>query len=344
MGQLVRPKVYFVGATEVREAGLFQYLRETGQEDFIATYQQARAEGLQSGMALASVYAKMCYKSLVVGKNANVTRVRDVQKNLEGCFQTGHGSVFEHCQLNFIVHNCSRVKTHEVVRHRNGPPHGNENAVDNDLSGDGMAFSQTSGRYCRLDCIDLVWSDLLDPVKDLWLDHLRATEDLVYLSECRLGLRKPNPQYPNMPDVTCLKFRHADAEKYRWVPDNSFDFDKRKAITSAIRRIAPNGQANEIGLSMNVRAIRHVVQVRTARFAETEIRDVFAQIYHLLAAEIPLIFHGARTRMFDGLPEVYGMKMQPYDMVPGDPAALEFYTSETLREELVARDGQLATT
>ena len=120
MGQLVRPKVYFVGCTEVREAGLFEYLKDTGQDDFIATYRQARAEGLNSGEALCSVFAKMCYKSLVVGKNANVSRVRDVRANLESCHDTGHGSVFEHCQLNFIVTNCSRVYTHEQVRHRVG--------------------------------------------------------------------------------------------------------------------------------------------------------------------------------------------------------------------------------
>ncbi len=34
MGNLVRPRVYFVGCTEVREAGLKDYLKDTGQMDF----------------------------------------------------------------------------------------------------------------------------------------------------------------------------------------------------------------------------------------------------------------------------------------------------------------------
>lgn len=328
MGQLVKPKVYFVGCTEVREAGLKEYLTDTKQMDFWDTYRQARDEGLGSGEALCSVFAKLCYKSLVLGKNANVTRVRDVQKNLEGCHDTGHGSVFEHCQLNFLVTNCSRVYTHEQVRQRAG-----------------WAYSQTSGRYCRLDCIDLVWSELLDPVKLEWMRHLQETEDLVYTTECKLGLRKPPDKYPDVPMGAYIQYRNhpaqllsgTTAEDFQWVPDNSFDFDKRKAITSAIRRIAPNGQANEIGMSCNIRALRHVVQLRTARFAETEIRDIFSQVYSLVKADFPTIFYKARTKMFNGIPEVYGMRMQPYEIEPGDPKALEFWSEKDLVAEIEKR-------
>ena len=337
MGQLVKPKVYFVGCTEVRETGLKEYLKDTKQMDFWDTYRAARDEGLGSGEALCSVFAKLCYKSLVLGKNANVSRVRDVRNNLEGCHDTGHGSVFEHCQLNFLVTDCSRVYTHEQVRQRAG-----------------WAYSQTSGRYCRLDSIDLVWSELLDPVKELWLEGLAYIEDLVYLTECKLGLRKPNARYPFVPAEAGLMSRPnetkavaaweaagviagTERELLKWEPDNSFDFDKRKAITSAIRRIAPNGQANEIGMSCNIRALRHVVQLRTARFAETEIRDIFSQVYALVKADFPTIFYKARTKMFNGIPEVYGMRMQPYEIEAGDPKALEYWADKDLKAELERR-------
>jgi len=323
MGLLVKPKVYFIGCTEVREAGLKEYLQDTKQMEFWDDYRAARDEGLQSGEALCSVYAKLCYKSLVLGKNANVSRIRDVRNNLEGCHDTGHGAIFEHCQLNFLVTNCSRVFTHEQVRQRVG-----------------WAYSQTSGRYCRLDSIDLVWSDLLDPVKELWLEHLKKTEDLVYLTECKLGLRKPPKNNPDAEPEDWPKFRdrgNSDAVLYKWEPDNSFNFDKRKAITSAIRRIAPNGQSNEIGMSCNIRALRHVVQLRTARFAETEIRDVYAQIYRLVKEDFPTIFYKAKTKIYDGIPEVFGMRMQPYEIEAGDPKALEYWDSASLRAEMERR-------
>jgi thymidylate synthase (FAD) len=232
--------------------------------------------------------------------------------------------VFEHCNLNFIVTNCSRVYTHEQVRQRAG-----------------WAYSQTSGRYCRLDSINLVWSELLNPVKDLWLKHLGATEDLVYLSECRLGLRKPPVGLENATPERSLYYREQGndeaAGRYRWVPDDSFDFEKRKAITSAIRRIAPNGQANEIGMTCNIRALRHVVQLRTSKHAETEIRDIFYQVYNLISTEFPTIFYKSRRRMHNGIPEIFGMRMNPYEIEAGDPKALEFWTTESLQAELSSR-------
>ena len=347
MGKLVKPKVFFVGATEVNPQGLKDYLEYTGQSEFWEEFEQALSEGIPSGLALCSVYGKMCYKSLVLGKNSNVSKVRAVADNLVGTLASGHSSVFEHCQLNFIVTDCSRVYTHEQVRHRGGPPEGKENAIDNDLPGDGWAYSQTSGRYCRLDSIDLVWDDCLDPVKEMWQTGLRDIEDLIYLTECRLGLRKPNPKQSHASPGSWIALREGEGfpplregdnlEDFKWVPDDTFNFEKRKKLTSAIRRIAPNGQANELGLSVNLRALRHTVQVRTARFAEVEIRNIYAQIYDLVRGKFPTIFHDAKVEMVDGFPEVKGMVMQPYDVVVGDPKALKHWSTEDIKAELAKR-------
>lgn len=323
MGQLVRPKVYLVGYTTADPVGIEEYLKDTRQEDFLDSWHAALAAGVSPGEALCSLYAKLCYKTLVLGKNSNVKRIRDIPDNIRASFDQGHGSVFEHCQLNFVVTNCSRVYTHEQVRHRIG-----------------WAYSQTSGRYCRLDNIDLVWDAILDPVKDLFLAHLTATEDVVYLAECRLGLRKPPAGYPNAPPEACLS-RGGGLDTLNqhltWVPDDNFNFDRRKQITSAIRRIAPNGQSNEMGMSCNVRALRHAVQMRTARFAEREIRDVFGQIYGLVKGRFPLIFHKAKELVYDELLEVRGMKLQPYEIEEGDPKALQFYDVSALHAELARR-------
>ena len=148
--ELKIPKTYMIGYTTVDEDELFQYLRDTDQEDFIQSYKEAIAEGLQPGEILTSFYAKLCYSSLVLGKNANIKRTRDIRKNIEHTMEVGHGSVFEHFGLNFVTTDCSRIFTHELVRHRVG-----------------TAFSQTSGRYVALDNINIVFDPILDPVKHI---------------------------------------------------------------------------------------------------------------------------------------------------------------------------------
>jgi thymidylate synthase (FAD) len=315
--RFVTPKVYLCGYTEMHEPGVLRFLKESGNEDFWQSIQEARAKGISSAEILCSMFGKLCYRALTTGHNANITRVRDIENNIRGTFDQGHGSVFEHVGWNFVIDDCSRVFTHELVRHRIG-----------------TAFSQTSGRYCRLDRINMVWDPVLDPVKGLWEDHLKKTEDVIYLTECKLGLRKPAPGWEGAAPEACLVLRESDgwqdrAESRRWVPDESFDFATRKKITSAIRRIAPNGQDNEIAFSVNLRSLRHTIMLRTARFAEWEIRVVFAEIYRQLKELYPLIFHGAKEEIVDGLVEVSGMKCQPYEK------AADVVLAEMTDEEVV---------
>ncbi|MCC6696981.1 MAG: FAD-dependent thymidylate synthase, partial [Candidatus Hydrogenedentes bacterium] len=49
-------------------------------------------------------------------------------------------------------------------------------------------------------------------------------------------------------------------------------FDRKKKLTSAFRRVAPEGLATTIGWSCNFRALRHVIEMRTAPDAEEELR------------------------------------------------------------------------
>jgi thymidylate synthase ThyX len=91
------------------------------------------------------------------------------------------------------------------------------------------------------------------------------------------------------------------------------DFAKKKKITSALRRLLPNGQSNEIGFSVNLRSLRHLVMVRTSRHAEWEIREVFSQIYNITKKKYPLLYYGAKEEVVDGIAEVTGLKMQPYE-------------------------------
>jgi thymidylate synthase (FAD) len=332
MSKLVMPETFMVGHQVIDEEGLKAYLKYTKQDDFLASWTSAREQGLSDGEILSSMYAKLCYKSLVIGKNANITRVRDIPDNLVGCFVAGHGSVFGHCMINFITTDCSRVFTHELVRNHIG-----------------TEYSQTSGRYVRLDQVDLILDPILDKCKDLVTDTLKLLETRIYLIECTMGLRVPPTLKEDLKSGThqaevnsnpmyWSNWSHDEeiSASFKWVPNDKMDFNRKKKITSAIRRIAPNGQTNEIGWSINLRALRHVIQMRTSRHAEWEIRRVMNQVYHAVKARYPLIFWGAKTKEIDGLLEVYGMKTQPYTL--SEEEVLKAVTVTQLRDELALRE------
>lgn len=283
--RLVSPQTFLIGHTTVDTDSLYAYLEATDQTDFIKSFDEATAAGLSPEEALISFYAKLCYKSLVIGKNANVSRIRDIKDNIRGCMDTGHGSVFEHIWFNFVTTNCSRVMTHEFVRHRIG-----------------VAFSQTSGRYCRIDDIAFVSDPLLDCVEE----------------EISKVVKKIQKAYTQMAEKTGLS-------------TEEMSFALKKKITSALRRIAPNGQANEIGWSANIRALRHLLMMRTSRFAEREIRLVFNQVFDIIKKRYPLLVHDATTTEVDGLLEIRGMRMQQYDV------RLEELSDEELIAELQLR-------
>ena len=292
-GRFVRPTVYLIGATQMDMDGVKAFLRETNQEAFLEEVYQAEAAGVPGGMILCSLYAKLCYRSLAEGKNSNLTRTRTIEANLQGTFAQGHGSVFEHCSLNFVVTGCSRIYTHEQVRHRVG-----------------VAYSQTSGRYCRLDELNFVLDPVLEPCVDLITKHLKHAEDTIYLMECKLGLRTPPAGFPR---ILAENVVVTGDERTRWVPDDSVPFDRKKKLTSAIRRLAPNGQDNEMGMTLNLRTLRHIIELRTAPSAEWEIRYIYGKVYELVNQRFPLLFLDSTViEDVDGLPWVKGMKQQPY--------------------------------
>ena len=251
------PKVYLLGYTGVDLASLTEYLQDTDQIEFLEEIRAAKEEGLDDGEILCSFYAKACYASLTNKKNKNITRTRAIADNIRGILDSGHGSVIEHIQLNFMITDCSRVFTHELVRHRVG-----------------TAFSQTSGRYVRSDVLNVVIDPILEPAYDLF------EEARLYLQEW-----------------------YKEVEK-RLDMDNVKDFDTKKKLTSAMRRMLPNGQSNEMGVSLNLRSLRHTIEMRTSRHAEWEIRYIFNQIYNLVKNKYPIMFNDAKEEIVNGLVEI----------------------------------------
>jgi thymidylate synthase ThyX len=93
---------------------------------------------------------------------------------------------------------------------------------------------------------------------------------------------------------------------------------------------------------LNLRALRHTIMMRTARFAEWEIRYVFAEVYKLLKSRFPTIFHGAKEKEYNGILEITGMRTQPYELTSS--VVLSELSDEQLEMELVRRRGQSSIT
>lgn len=125
----------------------------------------------------------------------------------------------------------------------------------------GSAFSQESLRFVRL--------------KDL---PFRIPESIESL----------RPQIVSILE-TLEEFQIAAAEHFELDVEGK-SFHEKKEITSALRRLAPEGLSTMIIWTANVRTLRHVIQARTDPGAEEELRIVFDKIGRLMQQEAPFLF------------------------------------------------------
>lgn len=129
----------------------------------------------------------------------------------------------------------------------------------------GCAYSQVSGRYVRCDKID---SSQLPSV-------IAGNPEAVAIFEKAFTQMEENVQ-----DLTDL-----------FALETMKKFGLKKIITSAMRRIVGNGQANHIVFTANHRALRHILVERTSIWAEEEIRVVFLNVFDILKNRYPNLYH-----------------------------------------------------
>lgn len=82
------------------------------------------------------------------------------------------------------------------------------------------------------------------------------------------------------------------------------DFALKKQLTSAFRRIAPEGLATGIVATFNVRAFRHIMKMRTELAAEVEIRLALDRAAELILPRYPFLFQDFEPgQLADGIYE-----------------------------------------
>lgn len=125
----------------------------------------------------------------------------------------------------------------------------------------GSAFSQESLRYVRLTDIGFRVPPALEPIRDQVLAIVEQLQE----------------------------FQQSAADELR-LDEEGVPFSVKKEITSALRRLAPIGLSTDIIWTANIRTLRHVIEMRTAKGAEEELRSVFDAVAQLMKQEAPALF------------------------------------------------------
>ncbi|HEY5287648.1 MAG TPA: FAD-dependent thymidylate synthase [Solirubrobacteraceae bacterium] len=166
------PKVFLIARPSIDVEGMRDYLRDVGGESWLERRLEESDGEPNGGELIVEFGGRACYRSWEPGLNPNVTRVRtDQREYFYNILRSAHGSVLEHANYSFAIRNCSRVFTHELVRHRAG-----------------SAFSQESLRYVRLTDIGFRVPPALEPVRDQVLSIVEQLEEFQVRAAEQLGI------------------------------------------------------------------------------------------------------------------------------------------------------------
>ena len=217
---------------------------------------------------------KLCYKSFKPGLNPNVTKVRSDSVK--------------------YIENIDKVGHGSVVEHPNVSflLWNVSRVATHELVRHraGTAFSQESLRYVRLDRLKVWMPEILEKY-DAEGEVAKLFESTVKHLE---GVQQKLAELCKIDEIE--------------------DFGDKKKLTSAFRRLAPMGTATAILFTMNLRAASHIIQLRTSRHSEEEIRLIFDLIAKRLKEKFPVKFSSLHPREIDGCNEwVTDYASTPYD-------------------------------
>ena len=161
--------------------------------------------------------------------------------------------------------------------------------IDNTLSkGDGSIFEHATCTFAFLNVSRVFTHELVRHRAGVAISQ----ESLRYVRPTHLKFWLPPELQGKKKEVKAIveqmEGNYRDLEKsYGW---DQMNFDVKKRITSALRRLIPDGMATSMVWSANHRTIRHVITMRTAEGAEVEIRHVFDKVARLMKERFPLIY------------------------------------------------------
>ena len=180
------PQVFLIARPSIDAEGMRGYLADVGGESWLQRRLEESSGAPNGGELLVEFGGRACYRSWEPGLNPNVTKVRtDQREYFANILRSAHGSVLEHANYSFVIRNCSRVFTHELVRHRAG-----------------SAFSQESLRYVRLADIGFRVPPALEPVRERVLAIVEQLEEFQVSAAAELGIDEEGVPFHVKKEVT----------------------------------------------------------------------------------------------------------------------------------------------
>jgi thymidylate synthase (FAD) len=130
----------------------------------------------------------------------------------------------------------------------------------------GTGFSQLSQRYVDESIAEYVEPDCIakdQALHSIWLDAVAHAHQAY------------------------LKLVEGLANTFKDEPDRTL---RRKLARQAARSVLPNATETKIFYTANARALRHFIEMRASRHAETEIRQLAVQVLRIMQNEAPNLF------------------------------------------------------
>jgi thymidylate synthase (FAD) len=244
------PGVVMLARPRTNVAGLAGFLEGFDEELGFPAYVDDPTP-LPDSSQLCKTAGQLCYASFGPRRTTN----EKAAAYFERLTSAGHGSVLEHANFSFLLYGISRSVTHELVRHRAG-----------------VGFSQISQRYVSGAVLRFVERP-----------EYQGDEELHGLFEERAD--RAAAEYGVMADRLLERQEGGDS-----MLSADYKTDARKKVQQTARSLLPNETEAPMVFTGNVRALRHIVEMRADAHAESEIRNLAVRIFLCLVTADPILF------------------------------------------------------
>jgi thymidylate synthase (FAD) len=247
---LKTPGVVLLAKPQTNVAGLAGFLEGFDPDLHFTEYLEDPTR-LPDSSQLCKTAGQTCYMSFGPKRTTN----ENAAAYIERLTSAGHGSVLEHASFNFLLYGISRSVTHELVRHRAG-----------------AAFSQISQRYVSGSVLRFV-------------ERPEYQEDPDLHGQFEERADRAAAEYEAMAELL-LERQEGGASMLT----ADYRTDARKKVQQTARSLLPNETEAPMVFTGNVRALRHIIEMRADAHAESEIRNLALRIFLCLRTVDPILF------------------------------------------------------